>query len=43
MLASAFIKTGYSLPIDFEERKNYYTFEFSSLLRYKVWNFSNSI
>ncbi|MBE7441026.1 MAG: hypothetical protein HS119_01040 [Flavobacteriales bacterium] len=40
MLASAFIKTGYSLPIDFEERKNYYTFEFSSLLRYKVWNFS---
>lgn len=39
-LVSAFVKTGYTVPIDFEDRKNYYTFEFSSLLRYRVWNFT---
>lgn len=41
LLSSFFIKTGYSVPIDIEERKNYFTFEFSSLFRYKVWNFSS--
>lgn len=39
-LVSAFVKTGYTVPIDFEDRKNYYTFEFSSLMRYRVWNFT---
>ena len=40
-LVSAFVKTGYTVPIDFEDRKNYYTFEFSSLMRYRVWNFTS--
>lgn len=39
-LISTYIKTGYSVPIDFEDRKNYFTFEFSSLMRYRVWNFT---
>lgn len=39
-MVSTYIKTGYSDPIDLPQRKNYYSFEFSSLLRYHVWNFS---
>jgi len=39
-LVFTFIKAGYSDPIDLEVEKNYFNFEFSSLLRYHVWDFS---
>ncbi len=41
-LGSAFFRAGYSLPVDVIEQdyKNYFTFQFSSLLRYRVWSFT---
>ncbi|MCF6212526.1 MAG: hypothetical protein L3J45_00710 [Flavobacteriaceae bacterium] len=34
------IKAGYSHPLETSENKDYFTFQFSTLLRYKVWNFN---
>ena len=39
-MASAFFRAGYALPVDIEERKDYFNFQFSSLLRYRVWSFN---
>ncbi len=39
-MTSAYVKAGYANPIDDEVRKDYFNLQFSSLLRYKVWNFT---
>lgn len=37
-LMSFLIKAGYSDPINFKEIPNYFNFDFTSIIRYKVWN-----
>ena len=37
-MTSAFVRAGYAVPIDDVIRKNYFNLQFTSLLRYKVWN-----
>lgn len=40
-MVSTFFRAGYALPIDVEERKNYFNLQFSSLLRYRVWSLTS--
>ena len=40
ILSSIFLKAAYNDPIDIPVKSDYFTFELSSLIRYKVWNFS---
>lgn len=40
ILSSIFMKAGYNDPIDIAVKSDYFTFELSGLVRYKVWNFS---
>ncbi|MFT4754059.1 MAG: hypothetical protein ACI85Q_001615 [Salibacteraceae bacterium] len=40
ILSSFFLKAGYNDPIDIPVKADYFTFEMSGLIRYKVWNFS---
>jgi hypothetical protein len=40
ILTSMFIKAGYNDPLDIPVKADYFTLELSSLIRYKVWNFS---
>lgn len=37
-MVSSFFRAGYALPVDLEDRKNYFNLQFSSLFRYRVWN-----
>ncbi|MDB9775018.1 hypothetical protein OAB47_02165 [Vicingaceae bacterium] len=37
-LVSLLFKAGYNDPVDFIDIPNYFNFEFTSILRYKVWN-----
>jgi hypothetical protein len=39
-ITSAYLRAGYAIPIDDELNKNYFNLQFTSLLRYKVWNFT---
>jgi hypothetical protein len=39
-MTSAFFKTGYRKSLDIPEAGNYFTLEFSSILRYRVWTLS---
>ncbi len=40
ILSSVFVKAGYNDPIDIPVKSDYFTFEMSGLLRYRVWNIS---
>lgn len=40
ILSSIFVKAGYNDPIDIPVQSDYFTFELSGLVRYRVWNFS---
>lgn len=40
ILSSVFVKAGYNDPIDIPVKSDYFTFELSGLLRYRVWNIS---
>ncbi|MGB0806393.1 MAG: hypothetical protein ACPGRC_06850 [Salibacteraceae bacterium] len=40
ILSSVFLKAGYNDPINVPVQSDYFTFELSGLLRYRVWNFT---
>jgi hypothetical protein len=40
ILTSTFIKAAYNNPLDIVTQSDYFTFEMSGLIRYRVWNFS---
>ena len=40
ILSSVFVKAGYNDPIDIPVQSDYFTFELSGLVRYRVWNIS---
>ena len=40
ILTSVYLKAGYNDPMDIVAKADYFTFEMSGLVRYKVWNFS---
>jgi hypothetical protein len=40
ILSSIYVKAGYNDPIDIPVKSDYFTFEMSGLVRYRVWNIS---
>tara|TARA_R110002050_G_scaffold204327_2_gene339705 strand:+ start:10589 stop:13609 length:3021 start_codon:yes stop_codon:yes gene_type:complete len=40
ILSSVFVKAGYNDPMDIAAKSDYFTFEMSGLIRYRVWDFS---